>query len=88
LTKIIRPAIFSRMEILGWQIRAARAALNWSAADLAAASGVSAATVQRIEAGATTINSVKTAIVLALERAEIEFVPSGIKLGRPNEAAA
>ncbi len=63
--------------ITGAQIRAARAALNWSASKLAEASGVSQPTVQRFEqtdgippSRSSTLNEIKK----TLESAGIEFV--------------
>ena len=59
------------------QIRAARALLRWSSADLAEASGIGAATIRRLEvqAGVPAVHA-KTlqAIQAALEGAGIEFV--------------
>lgn len=64
------------------QIRAARALLRWSAADLSAASGVGTATLQRMEVmdGVPTGN-IRTlaAIKQALEEAGVEFI------GRPDD---
>ena len=61
------------------QLRAARALLRWSAADLAKMSGVGTATIQRMEVmdGVPTGN-VKTLLALkrALEDAGVEFVGS------------
>ena len=65
--------------IIAAQIRAARAALGWSAQDLARISGVGHRTIMRIEASEgipggriSTLLDLKT----ALERAGIEFVGS------------
>ena len=63
--------------ILAEQIRAARALLDWSAKDLATASGVSPATLQRIErAHGAPQSHTRTLADLkrALEAAGIEFV--------------
>ena len=63
--------------ILGAQIRAARALLRWSAADLVRESGVSLATIHRAEAvdGNTTMTVANaTAIRRALENAGVEFI--------------
>src|SRR3954449_11259648 len=63
--------------ILGAQIRAARALLRWSAADLVRESGVSPATIQRAESvdgkSAMTVANAN-AIRNALENAGVEFI--------------
>ena len=59
------------------QIRAARALLRWSAADLSAASGVGTATLQRMEVmEGVPSGQVRTlmAIKEALENAGVEFI--------------
>jgi DNA-binding Xre family transcriptional regulator len=59
------------------QIRAARALLRWSAGDLAAASGIGTATLQRMEVmDGVPSGHIKTllAIKAALESAGIEFI--------------
>ncbi len=61
------------------QIRAARALLRWSAADLSAASGVGTATLQRMEVmDGVPSGQVRTlmAIKEALETAGVEFIGS------------
>ncbi len=77
--------------ITGAQIRAARAALNWSASKLAEASGVSQPTVQRFEqtdgippSRSSTLHEIKK----TLESAGIEFVGTpddgpGIRIRTP-----
>jgi hypothetical protein len=63
--------------ILGAQIRAARALLRWSAADLVRESGVSHATIHRAEAvnGKTAMTFANAAAVRrALETAGVEFL--------------
>ena len=77
--------------ITGAQIRAARAALNWSASKLAEASGVSQPTVQRFEqtdgippSRSSTLNEIKK----TLESAGIEFIGTpddgpGIRIRTP-----
>ena len=77
--------------ITGAQIRAARAALNWSASKLAEASGVSQPTVQRFEqtdgippSRSSTLNEIKK----TLESAGVEFVGTpddgpGIRIRTP-----
>src|SRR4051812_12175742 len=63
--------------ILGAQIRAARALLRWSAADLVRESGVSPATIHRAESvdgkSAMTVANAN-AIRKALENAGVEFI--------------
>ena len=59
------------------QIRAARALIRWSAADLASASGVGSATIKRMEVmEGVPSGNVKTLLALkaALESAGVEFV--------------
>jgi transcriptional regulator with XRE-family HTH domain len=62
------------------QIRAARALLDWSQADLAEASGVSTTTIKRMEAGSGppggTYENVSK-LQRALEAAGIEFLNHG-----------
>jgi hypothetical protein len=63
--------------ILGSQMRAARALLRWSAADLVRESGVSLATIHRAEAvdgkSAMTLANA-SAVRRALENAGVEFI--------------
>src|SRR3954449_11912098 len=79
--------------ILGAQIRAARALLRWSAADLVRESGVSPATIQRAESvdgkSAMTLANAN-AIRKALENAGVEFIDEnggglGARLRQPLE---
>ncbi len=59
------------------QIRAARALLRWSAADLSAASGVGTATLQRMEVmEGVPSGQVRTLMAIkdALEAAGVEFI--------------
>ena len=59
------------------QIRAARALIRWSAADLASASGIGSATIKRMEVmEGVPSGNVKTLLALkaALEFAGVEFV--------------
>lgn len=79
-------------KLTGAQIRAARALLDWSAADLARASQVSPATIQRLERmpGASTLAHERTLMDLrrALEEAGVLFVGSpqdrpGVRLRQP-----
>ena len=63
--------------ILGAQMRAARALLRWAAADLVRASGVSLATIHRAESvdGKTAMTFANaSAIRRALENAGVEFI--------------
>ena len=67
------------IEITGYQIRAARGALNWSVGDLAERCGVGTATIVRYETSvgvpATRMGNLKK-IQRALEAAGIEFIGS------------
>lgn len=73
------------------QVKAARALLGWSQADLARASGVSEPTVKRLEAGSGDIGGRQAtveAIVTALEAAGAQFIPQngggpGVRLFAP-----
>jgi transcriptional regulator with XRE-family HTH domain len=69
------------------QVRAARALLDWSQADLAAKAGVSTTAINGIERGkADPRVSTLTALRRALEEAGIEFLPDeGVR--RRREAA-
>jgi transcriptional regulator with XRE-family HTH domain len=60
--------------ITGFHIRLARAALNWSIADLSAKTGVSPATITRIETGA-----VKTPTKANLNLLRLVFEAEGIE---------
>ena len=59
------------------QCRMARAALDWSQQDLAAASGVSARTVIRFEAGEPVLPARVRALRHALEAKGVLFIDSG-----------
>jgi transcriptional regulator with XRE-family HTH domain len=64
-------------DILGAQMRAARALLGWAAADLVRASGVSLATIHRAESadGKTAMTFANaSAIRRALENAGVELI--------------
>ena len=68
--------------IVSQQIRAARAALRWSAQKLADESGLSLATIQRMEAGEgvpTGLASNVQEVQSALQRAGIEFIERGLR---------
>ena len=66
--------------ITGAQVRAAKALIKWSGADLAANANVSLSSIRRIEAGDgvpdSTSVKVLSAIQKALESAGIEFIGS------------
>jgi hypothetical protein len=62
------------------QMRAARAFLRWNAADLAAKSGLGAATIQRAEAAEDTLKMTRAnmlAVRRAFEAAGVRFTPDG-----------
>jgi DNA-binding XRE family transcriptional regulator len=73
------------------QIRAARAMLQWSAADLARTSGVGIATIKRMEVQAGVPHGqvrILEAVALALEASGIEFIGSpddgpGVRFRKP-----
>jgi len=64
------------------QIRAARALIDWSQDNLAAASELSVATIRKIESGhISPRDKTMDAIVVALKQAKVEFTPSmGVRL--------
>ncbi|WP_281261465.1 helix-turn-helix domain-containing protein [Devosia naphthalenivorans] len=68
------------------QIRAARALLNWSQADLANKSGTSRRTLATFESGTIVSPESLTSIVVALEGANIEFIADeegeGVRINR------
>jgi transcriptional regulator with XRE-family HTH domain len=77
MSKAVKNAKSAPKTIFGAQIRAARALLRWSGADLVRESGVSHATIHRAEAvnGKTTMTLANaSAIRRALEAAGIEFL--------------
>lgn len=66
----------------------ARAALKLSVRDLAAAAGVTANTISRIENGSDAKASTLTSLRAALEAAGVEFIPengggAGVRLAKP-----
>lgn len=71
------------------QIRAARALLDWSQADLADRAVVSRASIQRLEKGLGSTTDVYFKVVRALEGQGIEFQPAsptrgeGVNLALP-----
>jgi transcriptional regulator with XRE-family HTH domain len=63
-------------------VRTARALLDWTQPDLAAAAGIALATLKRFEKGhRTPIPVVRAAIFAALDKAGIEFQDDGKRLG-------
>ncbi|THD68438.1 MAG: helix-turn-helix domain-containing protein [Bradyrhizobium sp.] len=65
------------MKINMAQVRAARALLDWTQADLAAAAKIALPTVKRYETGLRTpIPAIMAAIRRALEAAGVEFIPA------------
>ena len=75
------------------QVKAARALLQWSQADLSEAFGISKPTIARLEAEAGPIGGradTERAIRAALEAAGVEFIPqngggAGVRLARPQQ---
>ena len=74
------------------QIKAARAILRWKAKDLSEKSGVSLATIQRMEqldGAENTLMKNVIAVQKTLENAGVEFIPSngggvGVRLRNPD----
>jgi predicted transcriptional regulator len=72
------------------QLKAARALLAWSQGDLAQASGISEPTIARLESTDGPIGGradTATALVAALEKAGVEFIPengggAGVRLAK------
>ncbi|WP_453943178.1 helix-turn-helix domain-containing protein [Bradyrhizobium sp. USDA 372] len=66
------------------QVKAARALLGWTQAELAIAASVSLPTIKRFETGTSPIPVVRAAIIQALEHAGVVFVNDvkycGVKL--------
>ncbi len=77
------------------QIKAARALIGWSQADLAEASGVSEPTLKRLESAYGDLGGradTGAKIIAALEAAGVEFIPpngsgAGVRLKEPPEPA-
>jgi len=68
--------------IVGTQMRAARAALNWSIDDLAERSGVSSRTIMRLEA----VDGIPPGRTQTLSEIEAALVAGGIEfIGTPEE---
>lgn len=72
----------NRVFINAGQIRAARAVLDWSQDDLAEHSGLSVATIRKIESGhLSPRGATMQAIASAMESAKVEFIaPMGVNL--------
>jgi hypothetical protein len=76
-TKNVTAPIVSIRRVAGFQIRAARAVLGWSAEDLARASSVSLRTIRRAELSDVHTNMTvanEQAVRRALEAAGVEFI--------------
>src|ERR1700757_5047469 len=72
-----------QMSITTAQIRGARGILNWSQADLAERTGISATSIGSIENGVSTPRAnTLTLIQKAFESAGIEFIDGGVRLRR------
>jgi hypothetical protein len=89
-------AVVARRRVAGFQIRAARAILGWSAEDLARQSSVSLRTIRRAELSAAHTSMTvanEQAIRRALEAAGIEFIDAngggpGVRLRTPQAKRA
>jgi DNA-binding XRE family transcriptional regulator len=57
------------------QCRAARALLDWTQSDLAAATGLSVVTIRSFEKGGEMRDSNRTLLLLSFEKAGVEFIP-------------
>jgi ribosome-binding protein aMBF1 (putative translation factor) len=89
-------SVAARRRVAGFQIRAARAVLGWSAEDLARASAVSLRTIRRAElsdAHTSLTAANEQAIRRALEAAGVEFIDEngggpGVRLRTPQAKRA
>jgi transcriptional regulator with XRE-family HTH domain len=72
-------ALFLRMNVA--QCRMARAALDWTLDDLAAASGVARRTIAKFEKGGNVLPEKREALRAALAAQGIEFVNGGTRAG-------
>ena len=63
------------------QIKMARAAVGWGVRELAAAAGVTANTVTRIEMGKDAKQSTMDALQSALETQGVRFIEEGVEVG-------
>lgn len=72
-----------------FQIRAARAILDWSAADLARRAGIAATTMRRLESAPGPMlggeENTRARILAALSGAGIEFIPGGVVLRKDDK---
>lgn len=67
--------------IKGYQIRAARALIDWSLKDLEEACGVTGQSISNYEVGRSTLNAANLGkVVKALEAAGLEFTATGVQL--------
>lgn len=57
------------------QCRAARALLDWTQGDLAKATNLSVVTIRAFEKGSEMRDSNRTLLILAFERAGVQFIP-------------
>lgn len=76
----IKDAYMSILKVSIRQIKAARALLDWSQSDLAAASGVSEPTIKRLESASGELggrSDTTEKIVAALEAAGVTFIATG-----------
>ena len=69
------------------QVKAARALLKWTAANLASKANVGAATVRRYESGQGVRDAAKNAIFKAIQTAGVVFIPengggAGVRLAK------
>lgn len=69
------------------QCRMGRAALKWSAAELAKAAGIGYATVARFEAGQTVNDESVAAMRSAMEAGGVEFIAPGAVV-KPGKSSA
>lgn len=75
------------------QCRAARGLLDWTQADLSAATGLSVVTVRAFEKGGEMRESNRTLLRLAFEKAGVEFIPengggAGVRMREPRSKGA
>ena len=84
----IPPAAQAAVQILGQQVRLARQDRNWTAAELASRSGVSARTITAIEAGSPAVsigNAVKVAVMAGVALFETTDPVELLKIRRRGE---
>ena len=75
------------------QCRAARGLLDWTQADLSAATGLSVVTVRAFEKGGEMRESNRTLLRLAFEKAGVDFIPengggAGVRMREPRSTGA